>query len=219
MSVDELGDIDKAITSAVQRRHRSLAVTAAAGVTCVAIAAAVFFGTGPGNSQPEPLSPPTPTPDSAVKGLPSLRHLSRVPPGEYALDRCYYPTQRKRVCGLYNPFDASGQVNIRFTFWPFGVGGPADAGSGRSNPVDGTSVVVAGYDGIYRKVDDGHERWLVDMAGTSVAIDLVAKPGASQAELVEAHAILDSLRTEPSDPVLSFNLLFTLPSTSWYYFR
>ena len=106
-------------------------------------------------------------------------------------------------------------VSIYFTFWPYGVGGPADAGPGGSNPADGIPVVVADHDAIYRKVDDGHERWLVDMAGTSVAIDLLAKPGASQAELVEAHAIIDSLRIEPSDPVLSFRLVFTITSSDW----
>ena len=86
MGVHELGDIDKAITSAVQRRSRTLAMAAGASLTCVAIVAAVFFGTAPGDSRPKPLQSPTPSPvfDSDVRGWPTT--VGRNPPGDYSLD-------------------------------------------------------------------------------------------------------------------------------------
>ena len=76
-------------------------------------------------------------------------------------------------------------------------------------------MVVAGHDGFYRRVDDRRERWMVDIEGEPVGIQLTAKPGTSRADLAEAHAIIDSMRTEPADYGLGFRLVFTLTSSDW----
>ena len=79
-----------------------------------------------------------------------------------------------------------------------------------------TPVVVAGHDGYYRRVDDRRERWMVDIDGAPVAIQLTAKPGTSRADMAEAHAIIDSMRTVPSDhQYIGFSLVFTLTSNDW----
>jgi hypothetical protein len=78
-----------------------------------------------------------------------------------------------------------------------------------------TSVTIAGHDGTYRRLDALREEWIVDIEGTLVSISLNAEPDASQADLAEAHAIIDSIRTEPSDNERGFRLVFTLSTNDW----
>ena len=42
-----------------------------------------------------------------------------------------------------------------------------------------------------------------------------SRPGASKADLAEAHAIIESMRTEPQNNRLGFMLLFTLATDDW----
>ncbi len=51
--------------------------------------------------------------------------------------------------------------------------------------------------------------------GTTMTIRLVVKQGTSQADLTEAHAIIDSIRTELGDYLRGFRLVFTLPTNDW----
>jgi hypothetical protein len=51
--------------------------------------------------------------------------------------------------------------------------------------------------------------------GTSVAIRLEARGLTSQADLDEAHAIIDSMRAQKRDNGLGFRLLFTLTTDDW----
>lgn len=44
---------------------------------------------------------------------------------------------------------------------------------------------------------------------------LTADPGASEASLAEAHAIIDSMRMEPWDNRLGFRLVFTITTDDW----
>jgi hypothetical protein len=81
---------------------------------------------------------------------------------------------------------------------------------------DATAVTVAGYPGIYRRIDDfDMEKWIVNIDGRMIDISLTAEPGTSQADLDEAHAIIDSIRAEPSDNNLGFRLVFTLTTDDW----
>ena len=78
-----------------------------------------------------------------------------------------------------------------------------------------TAATVAGHDGIYRRTDALREEWMVEIEGTTIAIHLSTKPGTSQIELDEAHAIIDSMRTEPRNNSLGFRLVFTLTTDDW----
>jgi hypothetical protein len=84
-----------------------------------------------------------------------------------------------------------------------------------SSDRDGTTVTVAGHDGIYRRVDGQQEEWVVNIEGTGIVIRLTAEPGTSQLDLADAHAIIDSMRTEPRANNFGFRLLFTLTNGEW----
>jgi hypothetical protein len=59
------------------------------------------------------------------------------------------------------------------------------------------------------------EEWLVDIEGSTYFIRIAAEPGTSDADLAEAHAIVDSMRTEPQDSDLGFRLVFRLATDDW----
>ncbi len=96
---------------------------------------------------------------------------------------------------------------------------------------DATAVEVAGHNGFYRRLDpqgdepailtpyepiEGQgEEWIVDIEGTTLAILLTARPGTSQADLDDAHSIIDSMWTEPIDHSFGFRLVFRVPTDDW----
>ncbi len=80
---------------------------------------------------------------------------------------------------------------------------------------DATLVTIAGHEGTYRRLDDRHEEWIVDIERTTLAIRLTAEPGTSQADLDEAHAIIDSMWTEPRNNDFGFRLVFRLATDDW----
>jgi hypothetical protein len=88
-------------------------------------------------------------------------------------------------------------------------------GHGDISAAEGTRVTVAGHDGVYRRLDAEREQWLVEIEGTTLSIVLSAEPGTSQADLAEAHAIIDSMRTEPRDNDIGFRLVFRLTTEDW----
>jgi hypothetical protein len=102
----------------------------------------------------------------------------------------------------------SGDVEIRFFHFDYVPKGTFSDGGA-------TPVTVAGHDGIYRRIDAQREEWVVDIEGTTIAIRLTARPGTSQADLDEAHAIIDSIRTEPKDNHLGFRLVFRITTDDW----
>ena len=99
----------------------------------------------------------------------------------------------------------SGDVEIRIDI------GSADLTSGNAS----TTVIIAGHDAIYRGTVGGHETWIVNIDGTTIVIELRAKPGTSPADLAEAHAIIGSMHTEPQNNHLGFRLVFTLTTNDW----
>ena len=219
MKVHELGDIDRAITVGVQRRNRTVGITTAIAVAAVVILAAVIVSNPLKGATPEPLQPPTPTPTfgADVNGWPSTGHNA---PGLYSLDNkmcgSMYRGGYCNVGWMHNGY-GSGDVQIWMSVRPED-GGIADVDPGSSSLDDGTPVVVAGYDGIYRRIDARLEQWRLDVEGRTIVIDLKAKPGTSRADLVEAHTIIDSMRTAPTDNVLNdlgYKLVFTLTTNDW----
>ena len=78
----------------------------------------------------------------------------------------------------------------------------------------GSAVTVAGHEGIYLRID-AQEWWVVDIEGTTIAIRVEARPGTNEAHLAEAHAIIESMRTEPRDNEFGFRLVFTLTTNDW----
>ena len=108
------------------------------------------------------------------------------------------------VMGFMHNGYGSGDVEIRIG------GSPAGAITD-----DATAVTIAGHDGSYRRIEAGFEEWVADIEGTRIVIHLKARPGTSPADLADAHAIIDSMRTEPRDNTLGFRLLFTLTTDDW----
>jgi hypothetical protein len=76
-----------------------------------------------------------------------------------------------------------------------------------------SEVTVAGHDGYYRQI--GSEVWIAYIEGRRVQIRLTSEPGTSETDLAEARAIIDSIRTEPSDNSAGFRLVVTLSTDDW----
>jgi hypothetical protein len=98
----------------------------------------------------------------------------------------------------------SGAVNIYLQVLP-------EAASGG----EGAAVPFLGHVGRYRRIDDRREGWVVDLAGSTIFIRLRAEPGASRADIADAHAIVDSMRVEPMDSYLGFRIVFILTNNDW----
>jgi len=213
--VPQLGDIDKAITTGVQRRNRTRAVSAVVGMACAAILAAVIWSAGPGGSEPEPLESPTPTPtQSVVHGWPGT---SRNAAGVYSFDGYRCGSGRpKGSCDsghfMHNGY-GSGDVLMRLLVKDRGASNQAEAGSESAG--DRVAALVAGHEAIYQRLDERHERWIVDIEGTTIVIRLDAERGTSRADMSDAHAIIDSMHTEPSERKLGFKVVFTLTNNDW----
>ena len=106
---------------------------------------------------------------------------------------------------LHNGY-GSGDVDITIDVLP-----------GRPIDDDGAiAVTVAGPDGSYTRIDARHEEWIVHIEGTTIAIRLTTEPGTSDADLAEAHAIIDSMYTELSESApYGFRLVFRLTTDDW----
>lgn len=138
--------------------------------------------------------PKTQIPDDAVvHGWPGTR---ANPAGLYSWDA-------QGSSWMHNPRD--GRPGVEMTF---SVGSTAPSGSSR--------VVVDGYDATYESIGvdaNGVSRgqWAIDVEGTTVYIVAEIPPGTSEAQLAEAHAIVESIRVEPQEDDPGFRLVFTLP--------
>ena len=97
----------------------------------------------------------------------------------------------------------SGDVTIRMG--ALGVGAS----------LDGFAEVTVPQDAIYRRLDAQREEWIIDVDGTSIDIRLEVRPGTSQADLDDAHAIIDSIRLERRDNDRGFIVVFTITNDDW----
>jgi hypothetical protein len=206
LQVEPLGDIDQAITVGVRRRTRTRAVAMAVALTAVVLLVAVTLSNPFGDVQPAPLQPPTPSPfpGSADFGWPTT---SRNPAGVYSLDDQYCGSNRGKSCivGWIHNGGGSGDVQITVK-----VG--ADEVISNNG---GAPITIAGHEGTYRQLTARWEDWTFDVDGTPVAVTLHSARNTSHADLAEAHAVIDSMYTEPSDSDLGFRLVFTLTSDDW----
>ena len=140
---------------------------------------------------------PSPSVDAPiVHGWPGTRE---VPPGLYS----WMPGVRGWI---HNP-DAES-IGVSITFAPAGAAGGYKSG---------TPLTVAGHEGTYEQLPvrtDGVriEVWRVDIEDTRVVIGVQAQPSSTEEELAEAHAIIESIRSELIDTPAGFRLIFTLPA-------
>jgi hypothetical protein len=217
--VPELGDIDRAIAAGMQRRNRTFAVVAAVGMTCVVVLFAVFMSTWRGNPEPQPMQSPKPTPEIGVNGWVTMGHNAA---GVYSLDGDRCGTSRRLescyarwdhgvlIAWMHGGHSSATEVKLHLAVYPEG----SSAAPSETSAV-GTAVVVAGHEGVYRRIDAHRERWIVDIDGETLVIKLTSRPGPGQADVVEAHTIINSMRTEPANNAMGFRLIFTVPSDDW----
>jgi hypothetical protein len=217
----ETVDARRVARRAHRRQVRNMVVGGIVGAAVVIGGIAGFDGLLRSDGRPIGSDPPSPSRmcvatqtapgDAEVQGWPGP---SRNPAGVYSWDNLPDPDVFAEgfIHNAYSP--GSGDVTIFIE----GV-------QGRLIPHRGqTAVTVAGCEGTYRRfIGDvpGIERpgpveeWMVDIQGTTVTISLGANPGAPEAEVAEAHQILESIRAEPQDSVLGFRLIFTLKTNTW----
>jgi hypothetical protein len=196
-------------------RFASLTLAAAAVLVIVLVGTGLIVWPPDVGPPPGPITPSTPAASvtaSATEGevLNGWPDTSRNLAGVYSWDgaRCGrppFPSGSHCIIGLMHNGYGSNDVEIRLGR------PPREAIIGGA----GTAVTVAGHDGIYRRIDDLREEWVVDIEETTIVIHLSARPGTSQSDLDEAHAIIDSLRAEPRDNDVGFRLVFTLTTDDW----
>lgn len=153
-----------------------------------------------------PTAARTPTTPDGVRGWPGNRGSSE--PGLYSWDGAWCATSPCLMGVLHNHgASGGGEVRIsieRVTEWSI------SASDARATP-----VTVAGHEGLYLRLDPQLEEWNVDFDGTLLRIAISTESGASQANIDEAHSIIESLAYEQRDTALGFRLVFTLPSSQW----
>ncbi len=163
--------------------------------------------------------PATPTPSPLLNAAPWLQ--LPTPSAREGLDVLGWPDTNENRAGLYS-WDGSRCAGA-FCSMGFMHNG---YGSGNVEirvedllysaiPGGAMAVTVAGHDGIYRRIDDLHEEWIVDIEGRTIAIRLAAEPGTSQADLDDAYSIIGSMRTEAQTGSPPFRLVFTLSTDDW----
>lgn len=140
-----------------------------------------------------------PTPTSAPSLLrPETTTRSSYPPGDYWWD----PAMGVWV---HNPTVTGVGVELS-------ISSAAGATEPKSVP-----AVIAGFEGTHRQLPgDANgvrtEVWVVDIEGTKITISVSAQPDVTEAELAEAHTIVESIRTEPWETQAGFRMIFTLPA-------
>ena len=158
--------------------------------------------TVPSASMQLPAAPPSSAPNGeVVHGWPDT---SANQAGLYSWDGDHCASAYCTLGFMHNGY-GSGDLEIRIDSFP-----EAAIKDDGANP-----VILAGRLGTYRRVDARQEEWVVDIEGTTVFIQLTTRPGTSEAELAEAHAIIEGMRTAAKDNRLGFTLVFRLTTNDW----
>ncbi len=160
---------------------------------------------GSSSSPGEPASSRSPSPPSykgkVVRGWPTT---SRNRAGVYSWDGTSCAGNACVMGFIHNGY-GSGDVTLNI-----------ERVHGRRPPGAGwTAATVAGHDGLYRRTQPREEEWLVEIDGTTIAIDLTTRRGTKVIERDEAHAIIDSMSTDERDTALGFRLVFRLTTNDW----
>jgi hypothetical protein len=162
------------------------------------VVALAACGTAEVTPSGEPANTGTPSPLPSVDA-PIVHGMPGVRGGSAGLYSWWMPGGLR---SMHNPDAESIGVSITFQ-------SSAARGSGP------TAVTVDGYEGTYEQlpVVDGirTELWKVDIEDSRVVITVQAQPSSTEAELAEAHAIIESIRIERSETPAGFRLIFTLP--------
>jgi hypothetical protein len=167
-----------------------------------------------------PLSWRSPSPTASPSRMPTLEP---TPQGSTEFVHAW-PDTNTNSPGLYSwdGTDHGPYVNEGFMHNGYGSGDVEirmSIGTGDAAADSETPTTVAGYDGIHRKfsgrLDGRLEEWIVGIDGLSIAIRLEARPRTNQADLADAHAIVDSMRYEPQTNALGFRLVFRLTNSEW----
>lgn len=211
-------DVGHLVAQAERRLFRRRVTAVAASAAAVAVVVAGGFALGPNEQRPSPAPPaPTVTPETPQ---PSETAMTPDPTPILGEVRGWPDTSRNRA-GVYS-WDGTSCVTpcvMGFIHNGYGSGDVTlhiERVSGGTDSDDGwTTTVVAGHEGQYRRTDARTEEWIVEIEGTTIAVRLTTKPGTSQAELDEAHAMIDSMRTQSRRTQLGFRLVFTLTTNDW----
>jgi hypothetical protein len=198
-----LGRLTDADTIARRRTVLLVAVLALTlAVSVSAIAGALLRESPTPDLTVTPELEPTMTPEARelIRGWPGTGENF---PGLYSWDGSQCAQAYCNMGFMHNGY-GSGDVEIQITSQAAGL-----VTNDGAKP-----VVVAGYDGIYRRVEPGVEEWVADIEGTTVTIRMEA-PGASADDLAEAHAIIDTLRAVPDDNGRGLSLIFRLTTNDW----
>lgn len=203
-----------------RRQVWTVVVGAIAGAAVVIVASAGLGGLVRTDRAPAVLDRPSPSPtsvmtpgtdDAEAHGWPGM---SRNQPGTYSWSapRCVPSPLFISECPIgwmHNGY-GSGDVEVRVEVVP-------DLNEWHIlDGDDGTTVTVAGHVATYHRTAARREQWtILDIDGTSIAITLTARPGTSEADLADAHTIIESMRTEPQDTDFGFRLVFELTNNDW----
>ena len=206
-------DVGQLVAQAERRLFRRRVATVAAGSAAVTVIVAGGVALRPNEQRPSPAPPaptvtretpktPNPTPIlGEVRGWPDT---SKNPAGLYSWDGTSCAGQYCAMGFIHNGY-GSGDVTLTI-----------ENNSGGTVSDDAwTTTTVAGHDGQYRRTDARTEVWMVEIDGSTIAIRLSTKPGTRQTELDEAHAMIDSMRTQSRSTKLGFRLVFTLTTNDW----
>jgi hypothetical protein len=178
---------------------------------------------------PSPASVATPAPDDErAHGWPGT---SRNPAGVYSWGEVYSSVTRVELQDGSRP-KRTIESTSRFMHNGYSPQTPGevsitmDGVPGQLIPHSGQCAVVGGYEGTYRRFigkespsdsrwDDPGEEWMVDIEGTTVTITLYVDPKTPEAEVAEAHQIIESIHMVPKDNTLGFRLFFIIPTRTW----
>jgi len=189
-----------------EQSARPALLLVAALLTILMISAAIAIGSGL-VGLPRLDESPTPSPSATASEQSELAPTLLAPAsrgGSYPAGQYWW--HMRSSLWMHNPTSDSG-----------GVGLTISTSATSEREPGATATAVAGHDGTYRlgPTDaDGvrTEVWTADIEGTQVVITLVAERVVTEAELAEAHAIVDSIHAEPWDNRVGFRLIFTLPA-------
>jgi hypothetical protein len=204
-----------AVQRAVARRHRNRGL----GTAAVVIAIWVVIGVAALTLRSDdavPLQPPTLMPSPTIApgtiDAPGWPTTSRNQEGVYSWNGSRCAEQNCVVGFMHNAYKpGSGDISIVI-----------DGADDHIEPHVGEPVTIFGYEGSYLRYTGDPiggpraacERWMVDIQGTTVTIELCAKPGAPADEIVEAHEIIESIRVETLKNT-NFRLVFRLTTNTW----